>query len=69
MQRFVENPANKPVSGEKKELINRLLIGKISLAGIARAVCVSETWFQNYVNGYYQSIRRKISVISEKKAV
>jgi len=41
-RQFVENPANSPVSEKKKELINRLLIGKISLAGIAWAVCVSE---------------------------
>jgi len=68
-RQFVENPANNPVSEERKELINRLLIKKISLAGIARAVCVSETWFQSYVNGHYQSVRRKLSVISEKKAV
>jgi len=66
-RQFVENPANKPVSGEKKELISRLLIEQISFAGIARAVCVSETWLQGYVNGHYQGVRRKISVISEKR--
>jgi len=65
-RQFVENPANTPVAGEKKELINRPLLEKISLAGIARAVCVSETWLQSYVNGHYQSVRRKISVISKK---
>jgi len=43
-----ENAANKPVSRKKKELINRLLIGQISLAGIARAVCVVGSW--NFVN-------------------
>jgi len=29
-RQFVENPANAPVSEEKKELINRLLLEKIS---------------------------------------
>ncbi len=62
-RQFVENPANRPVSGEKKEFINRLLIKKISLAGIARAVSFSETWLRSYVNGHYQSIRRNYRCI------
>jgi len=68
-RQFVENPANAPVSEEKKELINRLLPEKISLAGIARAVCVSETWLQGYVNSHYQSVKRQVNVISKKKPV
>jgi len=66
-RQFVENPANPPVSKEKKELINRLLLEKISLAGIARAVCVSETWLQGYVNSHYRKIKRQVDVISKKK--
>jgi len=68
-RQFVENPANVPVSKEKKELINRLLLEKISLAGIARSVCVSETWLQSYVNSHYHGIKRQVDVISKKKAV
>jgi len=56
-RQFVGNPADRPVSEEKKELINRLLIRKISPAGIARAVCVFGIWLQGYVNGHYQGVR------------
>lgn len=36
-----------------RELIDRLLLERISLAGIARAVQVSEQWLQSYVNEKY----------------
>lgn len=47
---FVEIPQNAVVSAEKIELVERLLLEKISLAGISRSVQVSETWLQRYVN-------------------
>jgi len=47
---FVESPQNASVSTEKIELVERLLLEKISLAGISRSVKVSETWLQGYVN-------------------
>jgi transposase-like protein len=42
-RQFVLNPAKGPIPPEKKELIDRLLLERISLAGIARTVEVSET--------------------------
>ena len=42
---YTEGEKLKPIRGEKIELIDRL-----SLAGIARAAGVSETWLQSYVN-------------------
>ncbi|MBO8087450.1 MAG: IS1 family transposase [Marichromatium sp.] len=48
-RQFVLHPAKGAVSQETRELIDRLLLEKISLAGIARAVKVSEAWLQNYV--------------------
>ena len=36
-----------------RELIDRLLLERISLAGIARVVQVSEQWLQSYVNEKY----------------
>jgi AraC-like DNA-binding protein len=33
-----------------RDLIDRLLLERISLAGIARAVQMSEQWLQTYVN-------------------
>ena len=51
-----------PISDEKKALIDRLLLERISLAGIARSVGVSECWLQNYVNKKYAEIPREIIV-------
>jgi insertion element IS1 protein InsB len=53
---FVEYPKNTHISEEKKTLVNRLLLEKLSLAGIARSVGVSEAWLQNYVNKKYKDI-------------
>ncbi len=36
-RQFVEEPENRIIPDETKELIDRLLLEKISLAGIARA--------------------------------
>ena len=43
-RQFVLNPAKGPILDEKKEWIDRLLLERISLAGIARVVGVSESW-------------------------
>jgi hypothetical protein len=46
---FVEVPKQKLISQSTKELIDKLLLEKIPLAGIARVCNVSETWLQEYV--------------------
>jgi len=47
---FVVNPTKTTVSQEKKQLIDRLLLERISLRGIARVTQVSWSWLQDYVN-------------------
>jgi hypothetical protein len=42
-------PQKKVIDSAKRELIDRLLLERISLAGIARAAQVSEQWLQIYV--------------------
>ena len=49
-RQFVENPQWRPISDEIKGIVDRLLLEKISLAGIARALQISELWLQQYVN-------------------
>jgi len=44
----------KSISKETKDLVERLLLEKIPLAGIARAAQVSKKWLQDYVNKYTQ---------------
>ncbi|NKN34561.1 IS1 family transposase [Marichromatium bheemlicum] len=61
-RQFVLHPAKGPVSQETRELIDRLLLEKISLAGIARAVKVSEAWLQNYVNEKYKKVPRQVAL-------
>jgi transposase-like protein len=48
-RQFVENPTNKSIKPEIKELIDKLLLERISLAGIARVTGVSQQWLQNYI--------------------
>jgi transposase-like protein len=66
-RQFVEAPKQKLISQETKALIDKLLLEKIPLAGIARVCEVSETWLQDYVNRKYQSIPRQVDVSSKKK--
>ena len=50
-RQFVLNPTQKRISEETKALIDKLLLEKLPLAGIARVADVSEPWLQEYVNG------------------
>jgi hypothetical protein len=43
------------------------LLERISLAGIARAVQVSEQWVQTYVNEKYAKVPRSVQVTPKKK--
>ncbi len=53
-RQFVENPTNKIISQETKKQIDKLLLERISLAGIVRVTDVSARWLQNYVNKKYK---------------
>jgi insertion element IS1 protein InsB len=66
-RQFVENPTNKVISSQTKDLIARLLLEKISLAGIARSTGVSQKWLQDYVNNKYASIELTLKVKPQKK--
>jgi len=48
-------------------LIDKLLLEKIPLAGIARVCDVSETWLQDYVNRKYEAIPQQVNVSAKKK--
>ena len=43
-------------------MIDKLLLERISLAGIARVMGVSERWVQGYVNHKYQAVPRQVVV-------
>jgi insertion element IS1 protein InsB len=61
-RQFVESPKKQPISQETKALIDRLLLERVSLAGIARVTGVSERWLQTYVNEKYERTPRQVEV-------
>ena len=66
-RQFVLDPTKSPISDEKKKLIDRLLLERISLAGIARVVGVSEAWLQKYVNEKYDQIPKEVQTKKKSK--
>jgi len=66
---FVEKPTNKTIDEGTRALIDRLLLERISMAGIARVVQVSEQWLQDYVNMKAAQTPRKAVVKPKKKAL
>src|SRR6516164_3254919 len=52
-RRFVADPQKGPVSQERQALIRRLLLERLSLRAIVRAVGVSRSWLQRFVNTLY----------------
>jgi transposase-like protein len=66
-RQFVENPKNKIIDNKTIELIDRLLLEKLPLAGIVRVTGVSESWLQNYVNKKYEEIPKEVKVKEKSK--
>jgi IS1 family transposase/transposase-like protein len=66
-RQFVENPQWKPIGPDRSALIDRLLLEKIPLAGIARVMQVSEDWLQRYVNRCYQLLPQRVRVQPKPK--
>ena len=66
-RQFVEDPQHKPIDDGTKRLVDKLLLEKLSLAGIARVAEVSEGWLQEYVNGKYKAVPRQVDVEASKK--
>jgi transposase-like protein len=57
----------KEVIGEgTRDIIDNLLLERLSLAGISRAVGVSETWLQEYVNDKYAEVEKQVKVPVKK---
>lgn len=52
-RQFVEGGQDWFISDQTKELIDRLLLERLSLAGIARAAQVSEPWLHAYIKEKY----------------
>jgi transposase-like protein len=57
-RRFVARPRTGPVPDDRQALIRRLLAERLSLRAIARAVGVSRSWLQGFVNRVYDDTPR-----------
>ena len=67
-RQFVEHPQQKRIAQETKDFIDKLLLEKLPLAGIARVTDVSEPWLQSYVNKTYQAQPQQVQVAQKKGA-
>ena len=68
-RQFVKDPQQKRIDPSTKDLIDKLLLEKIPLAGIARVCDVSESWLHDYVNRKYEAVSRQVNVSSKKRPV
>ena len=66
-RQFVIDPRHQPISESTRKLIDKLLLEKISLAGIVRATGVSPRWLQYYVNKKLGAVKREVEVKSKKR--
>ena len=67
-RQFVAEPKKDRISEETKELIDKLLLERIPLAGIVRVTGVSAKWLQTYVNEKYENTPRQVEVKKNEKA-
>lgn len=68
-RQFVEQPEKIFISAEKREIVDRLLLEKLSLAGICRALQISESWLQDYVKRKYAQVPQQVNISPKKKVV
>lgn len=66
-RQFVHKPRQKLVSQATRDLIDKLLLERVALAGIARVTGVSESWLQNYVNLKYSRVPRVVQVSAKPR--
>lgn len=65
-RQFVENPTKKVIPDKTWELVDRMLLEKIPIAGISRVLEISEQCLQKYINEKYENIPQKIEIIKKK---
>ena len=65
-RQFIENPTKKMIPKETWELVDKLLLEKIPIAGISRVTGISEPWLRKYINEKYENVPRKINTVKKK---
>ena len=65
-RQFVENPTRQPIDAATRDLIDKLLLERLSLAAIVRITGVSARWVQSYVNQKYEEVPQEVEVTQKK---
>ena len=66
-RQLVEDPQNRPILDSTQQIIDKLLLERISLAGICRARGVSEKWLYPYQAVKYANMPSQLAVKPKKK--
>ena len=66
-RQFVLAPTQRRISDDTKQTIDKLLLERISLAGIVRVTGISLRWLQYYVNAKYAAVPRSVTITEQKK--
>ena len=66
-RQFVKDRIKAEITEEKRELVDKLLLEKVPLAGICRVLDISENWLPRYVNEKYAQTERKLEVADGKQ--
>lgn len=66
-RQFVENPQNRRITEETKQIIANCLLEKVSRRGIHRITGVAVSWIQEYSNEIYR--QALLAPLSSKKKV
>ena len=65
-RQFIENPQNKIIPPATWDIVDKLLLEKIPIAGISRVTDISEPWLQNYINKKYKQTLKKNKIVKKK---
>lgn len=65
-RQFVEAPQQRRISDETTGQIDKLLLERVSLAGIVRVMGVSARWLQDDVNEKYAKTPHQVAVPAQK---
>lgn len=58
---------NKVIGQQTRDLIDKPLLARLSLAGVTRVTGVSEQWLTAYVNAKYEVAPRQVEVEEKKR--
>ncbi len=67
-RQFIENPTAKRIPPETWALVDKLLLERIPLVGIARVTGISDVWIQRYVNRVFKEVPKQVATAEKKTA-